>query len=331
MAKSLKTIAETLGLSKATVSWILSGQGESRGFSAATIKLVENYAEQIGYRTNQLARSLSTGETHTIGLIIPAIGDTFYSQMTQAVERHAQQYGYALIVSSSEGDGEKEKQLIQMMRAQQVAGLIIAPAKGIQSCVDAMLADSYPFVFIDRYYPSLNSNYVIVNNEQSSYALVDRLAELGCRKIAVLTTDIHLLVMNMRINGYKESLKNRHIEFDESLCVTVDRSCYQRDIVWRLDRLLTEHPDVDGLFFSTHYLALEAIRYFINNGIDYNGRFKMACFHTTQALDILAPKMLLSMMPIDKMGARAVDILIANIKDRSAEVRQEVLENELLL
>ena len=67
-------------LSKATVSWILSGQGPAKGFSDATIKRVKEYAESVNYRPNLLARSLSLGTTNTIGLIIPFIGDTINAQ-----------------------------------------------------------------------------------------------------------------------------------------------------------------------------------------------------------------------------------------------------------
>ena len=155
MGVLLKDVAKALNLSKATVSWILSGKGEEKGFSDATIKLVKESAARMGYSPNLLARSLSLGSTHTIALIIPAIGDTFYSQMAQAVEKQAHECGYTLIISSSESNAEKERQLIRALRAQQVDGLIIAPSKGELSAIRSMMDEHYPFVFIDRYYPCL--------------------------------------------------------------------------------------------------------------------------------------------------------------------------------
>ena len=175
MGVLLKDVAKALNLSKATVSWILSGKGEEKGFSDATIKLVKESAARMGYSPNLLARSLSLGSTHTIALIIPAIGDTFYSQMAQAVEKQAHECGYTLIISSSESNAEKERQLIRALRAQQVDGLIIAPSKGELSAIRSMMDEHYPFVFIDRYYPELETNYVIVDNEESSCGVVSRL------------------------------------------------------------------------------------------------------------------------------------------------------------
>lgn len=316
MGVLLKDVAKALNLSKATVSWILSGKGEEKGFSEATIRLVKESAARMGYSPNLLARSLSVGSTHVIALIIPAIGDTFYSQMAQAVEKQAHKRGYTLIISSSESNAEKERRLIRALRDQQVDGLIIAPSKGELSAIRSMMDDHYPFVFIDRYYPELQTNYVIVNNEESSREVVSRLVGMGCRRIALLTTDTHLLVMERRIQGYREALENAGIPLDPSLCVEVNRGNYAESIVGKLDTLFSHCPDVDGFFFSTHYLAIEAMRYFIEHGIDYRRKFHFACFHTTTALDILAPEMLVTQMPIDDMGARAVDMLLENIRHK---------------
>lgn len=316
MSVLLKDVAKALNLSKATVSWILSGKGEEKGFSEATIRLVKESAARMGYSPNLLARSLSVGSTHVIALIIPAIDDTFYSQMAQAVEKQAHKRGYTLIISSSESNADKESLLIRALRAQQVDGLIIAPSKGELSAIRSMIRDRYPFVFIDRYYPELETNYVIVNNKESSREVVSRLIGAGCRRIALLTTDTHLLVMERRIQGYREALEAAEIEVEPALCVEVNRGNYAEAIVGELDALFGRCPDVDGFFFSTHYLALETMRYFIRHKIDYRSRFRFACFHTTTALDILAPEMLVTHMPIGEMGVRSVDMLLENIRSK---------------
>lgn len=330
MGVLLKDIAKELNLSKATVSWILSGKGEERGFSESTIRLVKETAARMGYSPNLLARSLSIGTTHTIALIIPAIGDTFYSQMAQAIEKQAHKRGYTLIISSSESNPDKERRLIEALRSRQVDGLIIAPSKGEPSEIRKMLGDGYPFVFIDRYYPELETNYVIVDNQESSCAVVSRLLEAGCRRVALLTTDTHLLVMQRRTKGYCEALDRAGIEIDPALCVEVNRADYAESIAADLDALLERCPDIDGFFFTTHYLALETMRYFIRRGIDYRRRFRLACFHTMASLDILAPEMLVALMPIEQMGTLAVDLLLENIADKEFRPRGVMLRNELL-
>ena len=312
MKVSIKDIAQALSLSKATVSWILSGQGPAKGFSDATIKRVKEYAESVNYRPNLLARSLSLGTTNTIGLIIPFIGDTFYAQLVQAIESEAARNKYVLIVCSSEGDGDKEYELVKMLRSKQVDGIVIAPTKISRKGVNLLLKDSLPFVLVDRYFPNVDTNYVIVNNSQCSYDLTYHLLKKGSRKIALITTDVHLFVMKQRIDGYRKALRDLEVSNE-------------------FDCLFDEVPDVDGFFFSTHYLALESIRYFISHKIDYHTRFNMGCFHETTALDILCPEMSISRMPIEEMGTQAIKILLENVNDKNFSHKGVVVNNQLTL
>ena len=330
MKVSIKDIAQALNLSKATVSWILSGQGPAKGFSDTTIKRVKDYAESVNYRPNLLARSLSLGTTNTIGLIIPFIGDTFYAQLVQAIESEAARNKYVLIVCSSEGDGDKEYELVKMLRSKQVDGIVIAPTKVSRKGVNLLLKDSLPFVLVDRYFPNVDTNYVIVNNCQCCYDLTYHLIKKGSRKIALITTDVHLYVMKKRIDGYRKALRDLDVDNDMSLEIFVDRQNYKTDIVDKLDCLFEEVPDVDGFFFSTHYLALESIRYFISNKIDYHTRFNMGCFHETTALDILSPEMSISRMPIEQMGIQAIQILLENIRDKNFSHKGVVVNNQFI-
>lgn len=329
---SIKEIAEALNLSKATVSWILSGQGEKKGFSEKTIKRVKDYADSVNYSPNLIARSLSLGTSNTIGLIIPFIDDTFYAQLTMAIEREAIKNKYMLFVCSSEGNGEKEFKLMKALRSKQVDGLIIAPNNLSRDGIDYLKKESFPFVLVDRYYPSIPSNYVVVNNKEGCYDLVKRLAASGAHKIALVTTDVHLYVMKQRIEGYYQALTDVGCERLVSLELFIDRANYQTDIIEKLDGLFAEVPDVDGFFFATHYLALEAIRYFIRKKIDFHSRFQMGCFHDTSALDILAPEMAISRMPIAEMGKESVATLLENIrKGKEFEYVGKVVKNELIV
>lgn len=328
MKTSIKDIAQELNLSKATISWILSGKGEEKGFNAATIKRVKDYAEQINYQPNLLARSLSLGVSHTIGLIIPFIGDTFYASLTQAIEREADKHGYALIVCSSEGDGNKEFELTKILKAKQVDGIIIAPTKQHHKSVDYLVADSIPFVFVDRYYPDINTNYVIVNNSEACRETVSHLLKQGARKITLLATDTHLHVMQQRITGYRTALEKAGLHTNPSLEIIIDRNTYKKDIIQKLDGLFALCPDVDGFFFSTHYLAMEALRYFISRKIDYHGRFRMGCFHETGGLDIMAPEMCVTLMQLDRIGSETVKILLENIAaGKDYEYKHVIVEN----
>ena len=329
MNVSLKNIADALHLSKATVSWVLSGQGEKKGFSKKTIKLVENYAKEVGYQPNLVARNLSVGYTKTLGIIIPSISDTFYAQMVQAAEIQARKKGYVLIVCSSECDNRNEEVIIQTFKAQRVDGLIIASVKNFKKEIEKLIDESFPFVLIDRYFPELDTNFVIVNNEDSSFNIVQKLQKQGARKIVCLTTDMKLLVMQKRIIGYKKALYAANIAFDSNLFLEIDRLNYHEDLSRKLD-ILFESNNVDAFFFATHYLAMAAMRYFVNKKMDYNRLFYFGCIHTMEGLDVLAPNMLISRMPVEEMSSCAVNIVTENIKGKNTFIKKKIiLSNEL--
>lgn len=330
MSVSLKDIAQTLNLSKTAVSWILSGKGRERRFSQETIDRVLKHAKEINYQPNLLARSLSLGYTDTIGLIIPALGDTFYSRLAYAIESEAKKHDFILTICSSEGDGAREDNLIKALRSKRVDGLLIVPSERSNAGILSLIGEKFPFVLMDRFYPELKTNYVIVNNEQSGRQLVAHLIRKGGRKIAMLTADTHLLVMKKRAEGYLKAIEKAGILPDPRLIKVIDRKNYTENIILALDELFAEVPDVDSFYFTTHYLALETLRYFVRRHIDYRERFNLTCFHYSGAfdsLDILAPEMAVSRMRVGEMGKQAVNILMENIRKTTKEVSGIMIRN----
>ena len=130
MGASLKDIAKELRISTTTVSWVLSNQGTQKRISKATQDKILRCAAEMNYRPNLLARSLNTGRTGTIGLILPSISDAFYSQVAKAVETEAEKCGYTLMICSSESELERENRMIRMFKAKQVDGMQVIPHRG---------------------------------------------------------------------------------------------------------------------------------------------------------------------------------------------------------
>lgn len=330
MGFSIKDIAAELGLSKATVSWILSGQGESKGFSEKTIKRVKEYAESVNYRPNMVARSLSLGFSKTLGLIIPFLRDSFYAQLAYYIEKEAAKNGYSLIVCSSEGDGDKESDLIHALIAKRVDGMIIAPTKTNVKGIEYLQTQKCPFVLVDRFFQNISTNYVIVDNFQSSYDLVKLLINKGAKKIAIIVTEVHLYVIKQRVEGYRRALRDAGLEDSLALEIFVDRENYRTDIYEKLDCLFQEDSEVDGFFFATHYLAMASIRYFVSKGVNYH-RFIMGSVHTMDGLDVLAPNMSVTLFPLEELGENSIRVLLENISEGVEYQYQScVLQNKLL-
>ena len=317
MGVSLKDIAEHLHLSKTTVSWVLSGQGDKKGISAETQHRVFRCAEEMAYEPNLLARSLNTGVSKTIGLILPSISDCFYAHVAQRIETEAEKAGYSLMIAGSNAEIERESAMLRLFCSKKVDGIIIAPTKISQHEIHSMVDRHYPLLFFDRYFPEMKANHVIIDNEESSYRLVHHLVEKGFRKIAIITTNPHLLTMNLRREGYANALADAGIRIDPALYGEVPYAGYRTHIDRTLDRIFETVPDADGFFFTTHILAIEALRYFHDRGIDINsGKYGLACMHEDSLFRILAPTMNIARFPIEEIGRHAVRMLLEQIDSK---------------
>ncbi|WP_459190287.1 LacI family DNA-binding transcriptional regulator [Parabacteroides sp. APC149_11_2_Y6] len=326
MGASLKDIAKKLNISITTVSWVLSDQGTQKRISKATQDKIWQCAKELNYRPNLLARGLNTGMTGTIGLILPSISDSFYSQVAKAIELEAENYGYTLMIGSSESELERENRIIQMFKSKQIDGLIIAPTKYSKAEIKLLCEESYPFVLFDRYFEDMETNYILINNEECSYELVHRLILDGNRKIAILLTNPHLKIMEMRLNGYKRALDEAGIAFDPDLCGIVEFADFEENIGAVLDNILEKRPDIDSIFFVTHVLAMDTFSHFQKRQINLRD-LDMACIHEIPAFHLLVPHMKIAKMPVMEIGRNAVRILHQNIvsKREMTPVEKEAL------
>ena len=302
MGASLKDIACKLNLSKTTVSWVLSGQGDKKGISAETQSRVLACARSLAYEPNLLARSLNTGVSKTIGLILPSISDTFFAHIADRIESEAEREGYSLMIAGSNSEPERENALIRLFRSKKVDGIIIAPADASGREV-GRLAET-------------DAGCVVIDNEAGSHALVRHLAARGFRKIAIITTFPHLPTMELRHRGYLRALAKAGLHADPRLYGEVAYAGYRQHVCDTLDRILATVPDTDGFFFTTHILATEALRYFHDRGIDISdGRRGLACMHEDPLFRLAAPRMSVARFPVEEISAHAVRLLLRQIRE----------------
>lgn len=279
-------------------------------------------AKELNYQPNLSARSLHRGYSKTIGLIIPDITDSFYSKIACVIEKEADEQGYSVMIGNSESKIEKENKLIRLFKAKQVDGIILAPTKVSKSEIETLVDESFPLVLFDRYFPQIDTNYVIIDNEESSYQLVRKMILDGARKIAIITTNSYLRTMNMRREGYARALMEMDFPVESELYGEVPFVDYEHNIDKTLDRIFHDVPDVDGFFFSTHILAIEAFRYFYDKGINLK-KYELACIHSIPSFRALAPKINIAFMPIDEIGENAVRILLKSIESHQEQSKEK--------
>lgn len=313
---SLQDIADKLKLSKTTVSWTLSGQGDAKGVRQETQEKVRQCAKDMNYRPNLLARSLNTGLSNVLGLIIPDITDSFFSTIARQIELEAKIKGYSLMIASSESDQKREDEILSIFRDRQVDGIIIVPTQQSNLKIKDMQKEGYPITIIDRIFPELSINSVSVNNRQVSHSIVSDMIREGAHRVAFITTNPDIYTMRERYLGYCDALSEYGLHTDERLVGNVEFQYYEDLITHVIDGILCNVPDVDAFFFATHVLAMETFHYFSERGIPYNNLYQLGCIHATSAFRVMAPSIRVARMPVDTIGSRAVSLLIDDINRR---------------
>ena len=328
---SLGRIAEATGVSKATVSRVLSGQGDAKRISAATQKRIKDYAEQHNYHPDMLARSLSLGVTKTVGLLISSLTDPFYSSIAKSVVEEAERYGYTVMIATSESNHEREASLVSSLDRRRVDGIISTPTEGAK-WLDGYLAGGGKLVLLDRPVPGEDAPCVGVDNEQSAYKLVSHLIGKGLRKIAIMTTAHNLVNMQSRQQGYERALADAGIPLDGKLVCNVPPQASVEQINAELDRLVRDVPDLDGIFFTSHVLVLPVYVWFTNRGLDTRRGANWACIHSLPEFGLLLPEISIAQMTISKLGAKAMDMLLEEIEcGRQLQERAVIINCEMSL
>ncbi|CAK8739878.1 HTH-type transcriptional repressor PurR [Sodalis praecaptivus] len=109
MAKSVEQIATDLGLSITTIRLVLNGKADQYRISARTQERINRYVAEHGYTLNYTARSLKLNKTDTLGLVIPRLSNSFFSNLAEKLELRCREEGYHLVISSSYSDSQREK------------------------------------------------------------------------------------------------------------------------------------------------------------------------------------------------------------------------------
>jgi LacI family transcriptional regulator len=257
MTIRMKDIAKELGLSQATVSKVLRDHPD---IGESTRRRVLERIKELDYQPNSLARSLVTGRSYLIGLVVPSLLHPFFAEVAVALSGVIRRRGYSLIVSSSEEDPELEKEEVSRLLGRHMDALVIASSGLNGEQFERMDTKAQPYVLIDRDLPGLGANFVGINDKSAGYLATEHLIRAGCRCIAHIRGHDNSTGIG-RFEGYKQALKNNGLPYSDDYVVRrsyVDiETTRQGAEAMRL--LLERNPKPDGVFCFNDPLAIGAM------------------------------------------------------------------------
>jgi len=308
---SMQTIADTVGVARSTVSFVLNGKEKEGRISEEIAQKVRMTAQNMNYQVNELARSLRTGITNTIALIIDDISDVFFATLAYYLQKYAESKGYALIIVSTGEKQERLRDIFNMLRNRQVDGVIIVPIANIEDGKIEQINPNIPMVFVDRYFKTLKTCRVRINNYEVSKMAAQLLIGKGCKRIIFITYRENLMHLQDRKQGYIDALSFQRL-FDESLICEVDYPTRHEEIVAFLKKTFVSDNKIDGIFTATGGISSIVIRCMASMGIRLQSDVEVIAFGRVDvAVGVSIPYV---KQPMEKMCQQSFDILMNRIK-----------------
>lgn len=265
VAIRMKDIAQDLGVSAVTVSKVLRDHPD---ISEETRQRVLKRVAELDYQPNVLARSLVTGRSYLVGLVVPGLLHSFFAEVAKGLSTVISPKGYSLLVSSSEENSELERQEIRQLLARRLDALVIASSGTDIALFQSMDLQSVPYVLIDREFPELNANFVGIDDTKAGRIAAEHLLDIGCRRVAHISGRENSPGIR-RFDGYKQALHNAGIPYREEYVVSgvrVDTQSTEHGAE-AMRILLQRNPRPDGVFCHNDPLAIGAMNAILDAGL----------------------------------------------------------------
>jgi len=324
MAVGIKDVALKAGVSSATVSRVLAQKPYIR---ESVRHRVLKAVKELGYQPSRVARSLRVRTSQIIGIIIPDIQNFFYTSLVRAIEDQAYAHKYTVFLCNTDEDPHKEALYIDLMLAEQVAGVIIAPARETGSSLRKLLAMNIPVVAVDRRITDMDLDLVVLNNVAASYELVAHLVKQGHRRIAAILGSFEMTTGQMRFEGYKAALAEGGIDLDPTL---IRSGPPKEEFGYQGASELLDLPEPPTAFFTgNNMLTIGALRAIHERGLAIPRDLSLVAFDDLDWMSLISPKLTVIAQPTYEMGKRSFDLLLKRISEPDHPFEQIIFKAEL--
>lgn len=323
---SLKDIANQVGVSVSLVSYVLNGHAKKMRVGEDVAQQIIETAQRLHYQPNQIAKSLKSKKSQTIGLIVGEIHYRFTTGIVRAIELEAKKNGYTVVIGNSHEDLGSLHELIHVLINRQVDGLIIVAAENAEEEIEYLKKKEVPFVLIDRNFPSVESNFIGIDNYRVAYQAVEYLIRQGCRRIAFVNYETTFFHLKERSRGYLDALKDYGLApageatadggpAGHGWLREIRKPFYDQDVAAAVREVTSPDSACDGIFFATDTLAITGLKNLINLKINIPADIAFMSFDEAEAFALFQVPVTHYRQPLEEMGISAVEMLLEEIRD----------------
>lgn len=323
----LRDIAQMAGVSVNTVSRALNDKPD---VSAETRERVRGIAERVGYSPNLLAKSLVSGLTHTIGLVVTDCTDPYYAGLIRAVEDVAGREGFGLLLATSNEETDKERRGLALLTGRRVDGLLLTAVDVNAPHVGQLLRGEIPVVLLSRRPRGYRGPFVGIDNVRGARAAVRYLYDLGHRRIAAVGRRGPASSGRERLTGFRQELRACGLPHEPGLIHRTEPSVAggRGAVPW----LLALDPRPTAVLTYNDAQAVGVTKGLQEAGLSVPGDVSVVGFDDIALAALVHPPLTTVAQPIDEIGRRGAETLIRWVRQgAAAERRPLVLSSRLVV
>ncbi len=323
-------IARQLNLSKATVSRALTGHPH---VNAETRRKILELAQQLNYQRNQVAISLLTSQTHTVGIMVPEFISYFFPKVIIGAQEALTEAGYNVVICHSNESYETEVTNARALMASRVDGLIVSHTKETRNFdhFRQFQRQGIPVVFFNRVCEDMDVPKVVVDDYAGALEAVEHLIQTGRRRIAHLAGPNTLPNSRNRLNGYRDALQKHGLPVESDLIISYDLTLEKANIY--VNHLLNLPQPPDALFAINDPTAIEALTVIKGRGLRVPDDVAVVGFSDDPLSALIEPGLTTVAQPVHEIGQQAARLLVEQLNAHDGDVAPKtvVLPSHLVI
>ncbi len=322
---TIRDVAAAAGVSIATVSRVINGTGY---VSQSARERVLEAMRSLAYQPNAMAQGLRRQATHSVGVLLPRIHESYFSTLVFAIEKTLFAHGYRALFCNTEEDLAKEQDYIAMLLGQRVDAVVyFIPAEDRRANVEQLLEHGIPVVLLERALPGVPASQVLVANFDGACQAINYLLELRHHRIAVISTGPETIPTD-RIAGARAALERAGLGM--GLHVVQGAPDFETGHAAAL-RLLAEIPRPTAIFALTDSMAVGVLHAAYELGLRVPDDLSVIGFDDIALASFLIPPLTTVAQPIYSIGETAASILLTQMNDPDLPPQSVTLPTALVI
>lgn len=323
---TMEDVAREAGVSIMTVSRVVN---DRRDVSLTTRRQVLEVIERLGYRPSGIARGLVTKHTRTLGLVVPDISNPFFASLVRGAEQEAYAEEYSVFLGNTDEDPQRELAIIRSLDEKRVDGLLLCSSRLSESELAAVAARFSAMVLVSRQIEQDCVGTALIDDELGGRLVTEHLLNSGHRKIGVISGPQISLSTRGRLQGYRNALHAAGIPYNPDWvrhCSPVVSGGAQA-----ARELLTSHPELTAFFCHNDLVAVGALQACSEAGLRVPDDFAIVGYDDIPLASLVTPTLTTCAVPRHELGARAMRLLLDQIKDCPDRQVKVIVKPELVV